>query len=146
MNDENLKGHGFHERSAEEVRELQAKGGRNSGKTRRRKADLRKAVQAALTGTYTDDKGEKLTGEEIFIKSLMEILNEPSSKNWGKAADTIIKLSGADVTPTQIKKDKAEIELLKAKIAAINSGGAGIDVEDLALLAEMLKIEQDPNN
>lgn len=143
MNDENLKGYGFHERSAEEVRAMQAKGGRNSGKTRRRKADLRKAIQAALTSTYTDADGEKLTGEEMFVKSVMEALTEPDGKNWSKAIDVIVKLTGAEISEEQKRKDKAEIKLLQAKAMSTTNGGA--DVEDLTPLAELLRSNTDEN-
>lgn len=48
-NNDNLKGHGFHERTAREQRELAVAGGRASGEARRRKADFRKTLNFLLT-------------------------------------------------------------------------------------------------
>ena len=48
-NNDNLKGHGFHERTAEERREIAKLGGKASGKARRRKADFRKTLNMLLT-------------------------------------------------------------------------------------------------
>lgn len=48
-NEENLKGHGFHERSANELREIAQRGGRASGEARRKKADFRKTLNTLLT-------------------------------------------------------------------------------------------------
>ena len=49
MNSENLKGHGFHERTASEQRELARLGGIASGEARRRKADFRRTLNLLLT-------------------------------------------------------------------------------------------------
>lgn len=46
---EDLKGYGFHERTASEVQEISKKGGKASGEARRRKADFRKALNLILT-------------------------------------------------------------------------------------------------
>lgn len=48
-NEDNLKGHGFHERTAREQRDIAKKGGKASGETRRRKADFRKTMNLLLT-------------------------------------------------------------------------------------------------
>lgn len=48
-NEENLKGHGFHERTAKEQREIAIMGGKASGEARRRKADFRKTLNLLLT-------------------------------------------------------------------------------------------------
>ena len=48
-NEENLKGHGFHERTANELREITQRGGKASGEARRKKADFRKTLNALLT-------------------------------------------------------------------------------------------------
>lgn len=46
---ENLNGHGFHERTAEEQRAIAVAGGKASGEARRRKADFRKTLNLLLT-------------------------------------------------------------------------------------------------
>ena len=48
-NNENLNGHGFHERTAEEQRAIAIAGGKASGEARRRKADFRKTLNLLLT-------------------------------------------------------------------------------------------------
>lgn len=48
MNEENIKPYSFDKRSADEVREMQSKGGKNSGKTRRKKAQWREEARAIL--------------------------------------------------------------------------------------------------
>ena len=48
-NNENLKGHGFHERTAREQREIAVAGGKKSGEVRRRKANFRKTLNTLLT-------------------------------------------------------------------------------------------------
>ena len=48
-NNENLNGHGFHERTAREQREIAIAGGKASGEARRRKADLRRTLNMLLT-------------------------------------------------------------------------------------------------
>lgn len=132
-------------RSQSEARENGKKGGINSGKARRRKADLRKMAQQVLDGTYTDKHGKEFTGEEAIIQSLVANVASPNSKNWGKAMELLIKLSGADKSREENQKLKAEVALLKAKIKQIEQIGAGIDVEDLSSLVGLLN-RGDTNN
>ena len=55
MNEQNLKS--FSERTEKEQREIQQKGGIASGEARRRKRDLRLALEMLLEKEYTDKKG-----------------------------------------------------------------------------------------
>ena len=109
-NEQNLK-----TPTASEARERGSKGGINSGKARERKADLRKMAQEVLDGTYTDKNGREVTGEEAVIQGLVANLADPKGKNWGKAMELLIKLSGADKSREENQKLKAEVALLKAK-------------------------------
>lgn len=118
MNDDNIKGYGFHERTAEEQREIARKGGKASGAARRRKADLRRMAQDILDGTYTDKNGKPFTGAELIQNGLMQNLSNPNSKNWGKAMDIFIQLTSAGMSPEQKAKLKAETQLAKAKAKA----------------------------
>lgn len=126
--------------SREEAVKNGRKGGINSGKARREKADLKKAALTALVSPVKDKSGEEYTGIEIFIRGLIANLADFKGKNWGKAVDTVIKLTGADVSPEQIKKSKAELKLIQAKIKQLETGGTNIDVEDLTALAKLLNI------
>lgn len=107
MNDDNIKGYGFHERTTEEQREIARKGGKASGAARRRKADLRRMAQDILDGTYTDKNGRQFTGAELIQSGLLANLGNPNSKNWGKAMDIFIQLTGANISPEQKQKIKA---------------------------------------
>ncbi len=130
MNDDNIKGYGFDERTAEEQREIARKGGKASGVARRRKADLRRMAQDILDGTYTDKNGKPFTGADLIQNGLMQNLSNPNSKNWGKAMDIFIQLTGANMSPEQKAKLKAETQLAKAKANAIDPKHAVSTVND----------------
>lgn len=130
MNDENIKGYGFDERTAEEQREIARKGGKASGAARRRKADLRRMAQDILDGTYTDKNGKPFTGAELIQNGLLANLGNPNSKNWGKAMDIFIQLTGANISPEQKAKLKAETQLAKAKAKAADPKQAVNTVND----------------
>lgn len=145
MNDENLLKP--NDLTSSERRERASKGGKASGRARREKANLRKLAQQVLDDSYTDkDSGKKFTGSELFIAGLASNLSNPNSKNWGKAIDVLIMLTGAKYSKEDIDMIKAQAELIKAKAQAINSGGAGIDIEDLQPLAEMLKHDENADD
>ena len=65
----------FTERSESEVRELNSKGGVNSGEARRRKRDIRLALEALLEKEITDRHGNVMsTAEAIAIKQIEKAL------------------------------------------------------------------------
>lgn len=109
------------EQSHEEAVKNGRQGGIASGKARRRKADLRKMAQAVLDGTHIDQRGNEVTGEELIIHSLVKNLSMPQSKNWGKAMDLLVQLTGAAQTKEMTDKLKAEAKLAKAKAAEIEA-------------------------
>ena len=131
--------------SPEQQRMNAQKAGIESGKVRKRTSDLRKAIQVILDGSYNvyDETGDLkvMTGIEIIAMKIFKEAITPKSRNWGKAVDTVLKLTGADTSPEQLKKAKAEIKLIQAKIKQIEQGsGAGVDVEDLTTLAKLLNL------
>ena len=129
-NEQNLKP-GEYKLSQEEAK----KGGVNSGKTRRRKADLRKIAQQVLDGTYTDkNTGMKITGEELILNSIVTNLS-PKSKHWGKAMDVLIELLGANKSHEEKQQIKAQTALLKAKVDIMT----GADTSALDRLDAILK-------
>ena len=114
-NEQNLK-----TPSTSEARERGSKGGINSGKARRRKADLRKIAQQVLDGTYTDSNtGAQMTGEELVLNSIVANLH-PNSKHWGKAMDLLVELLGADKSREEKQMLKAQTALIKAKAELLN--------------------------
>lgn len=132
-NEQNLK-----TPSASEARERGSKGGINSGKARRRKADLKKMAQQVLDGTFKDKNGREFTGEEAIINGLVANLASPNSKNWGKAMSLMIELLEADKSRDEKQKLKAEVALLKAKVKLLTES----DSTTLDKLDEVLgKIE-----
>ena len=133
------------ERTPSELREQTRKAGIASGKARRQKADLRRAMQDALNSTFTDSKGKKATGAEIVMAGLMANLSDPKARNWGKAVEVMLLLTGQNMTKEQIAKIKAEIELTKAKTKAISDGNSSEDFEDLSPLADLLRGGDDGN-
>lgn len=106
-------------RAGEEQVEIARKGGTASGKARRRNADLRKMAQAILDGTFKDKNGREISGEEMIMQTMLKNLNDP--KNWGKAMDLLVQLTGASQTKEQADKIKADTALAKAKIAEIEA-------------------------
>ena len=65
----------FTERSESEVRKLNSKGGVNSGEARRRKRDIRLALEALLEKDITDRHGNVMsTAEAIAIKQIEKAL------------------------------------------------------------------------
>ena len=134
-------------RTTEEQQEIARKGGIASGKARRQKADLRRAMQEALNSTFTDSKGKKATGQEIVMAGLIANLSDPKARNWGKAVEVMLLLTGQNMTKEQIAKIKAETELTKAKTKAIQQdGGSLADIEDLSPLANLLRGETNDEN
>jgi hypothetical protein len=109
------------EQSREEAVKNGKKGGVNSGKARKRKADLRKMAQQVLDGTYTDKNGKEFTGEQAVIQGLVANLADPKGKNWGKAMDLLVQLLEANKSRDEKQKLKAEVELLKAKIKSLEN-------------------------
>jgi len=123
MNSDNLKGHGFHERSAEEARESGRKGGIASGKARREKADMRKMAQRLLDGSFTDKNGATFTGLELVQRGLIQNLGNPNGRNWGRAMDFLIALTSAGMSKEQREHLVAETESIKARTELLRGGG-----------------------
>ena len=96
--------------------EEQSKGGKASGKARKRKADLRRMAQEVLDGTYKDRRGNEITGEEAVIRGLVANLTDPYGKNWGKAMDLLVTLLGANKSREEKQQIKAQTALTKAKV------------------------------
>lgn len=90
MNEQNLKS--FSERTEKEQREIQQKGGIASGEARRRKRDLRLALEMLLEKDYTDKKGNVASGAEAITAKLFE----QAMKGNVKAFETIRSTVGQD--------------------------------------------------
>ena len=131
-NEQNLK-----TPSTSEARERGSKGGINSGKARRRKADLRRMAQEVLDGTFKDKHGKEFTGEEAVIQGLVANLADPKGKNWGKAMDLLVQLLSANKSREEKQMLKAQTALIKAKTGLItNEDTSALDKLD-GILREM---------
>lgn len=116
MSYENLKP--FHEQTEEEQRENRRKGGIASGKARRKKADVRKTVQAILDETFDYD-GEEKTGAEILAISLYHVAINTKHRQCIQAQKLIYELTGQDQTPEDRKRIKQALKLQEKEIELI---------------------------
>ena len=127
--------------SKEEAVKNGRKGGIKSGESRRAAAELRKKLVVALQNKYTDKQtGEQIEGTEAIILALMSKAMNKKDKDQLNAIKYIMTVLGADKSEAEEKKIDAEIELTKAKTKQLAEGKSVIEVENLATLADMLKI------
>lgn len=117
-NYENIKDYGFDKRSASEVREMQSRGGKRSGETRRKKADFRKTLNALLTAKIDNPEWTPFL-ESLGLDSTLEaavnaaMIKEALGGNV-KAYEVIAKYSGqgtgtdADLEEQRIRTDRAK--------------------------------------
>ena len=83
-NEQNLRP-GEYKLSQEEAK----KGGVNSGKARREKADLRKVIQTWLESQATTDKhGNPMTGAELMTAVAVKEMSKGSARHWELLRDT----------------------------------------------------------
>lgn len=123
-NPENLVS--FATRSTKELREIQRRGGINSGKSRRRKADLKKAMKTLLAMDVTKAKDRKLLedlGMEVTNENLLVLATyQQAVKGNQRAMENIIKLSTSDKDKHDIGEQKERIKALKLKNAKETAG------------------------
>lgn len=120
MNEENLKGHGFHERTASEQREIAKLGGKASGEARRRKADFKKTLNALLT-TRVDNPEWTPILEAFGLDSTLESALNMALIKKGlsgdvKAYEAVAKYSGQSAQ-TDYDDEEQQIRIDRAKQA-----------------------------
>lgn len=93
------------------------KGGKASGATKAKKKNMRDAMAAILSGTYEQDDGSKLTGQEMLLITLFKIATTPGHKQCISAIRLIREMTGEDMTPEQVKLFEKKIEQMDAEIA-----------------------------
>lgn len=109
-------------RSGREAVENGKKGGQRSGTIRKLNGEIKKLLQAALFDEYSDKTtGEKITGIEGIVKKLIKKALNDRDKEQLAAIKYIFFLLGVDRTDEDLKKKKAETDLIKAKVKAIAS-------------------------
>lgn len=87
-NDSNLEGKGFNEITAEEQRAIARQGGIASGEARRRKRDLRQALEALLEKDFTGKDGTTLSGAEAIALKQMEKALKGDTRAFEVVRDT----------------------------------------------------------
>lgn len=143
MNDENLMP--ITQVNSRRTREQHArdsqKGGRASGESRRRKANIRKAVNAALLDKHMSLNGKELTGEELVAAALLIAAADPNNRNQVGAARLIIQLIEQDKSAADAKEQKARIEKLKAETQRAEQDPAGTYVAGDDPISQAIKGE-----
>lgn len=107
----------MNQRSKEEVRKIAQKGGRNSGIARRKKANLKKALNTILTSKVHQPKLAKLLEEMGFENSyetaIVFSMANKATKGDVRAAEWISKLTNNDKDELDKKEQKERIKALK---------------------------------
>ena len=119
-NSKNLvKGDAAHSLTAEE----QSIGGKKSGETRRKKADMRKAVENILNSEYSvKGSEEKISGIDALALNLFKIAQDTKNKQCISATRLLLEIYGQDKSPMEQKMAKAQLDILKAKAKLLKGG------------------------
>ena len=135
-NYENLKGHGFNERTAREQREIASRGGKASGEARRKKADFRKDINTILTTLMPDgESSEQLRslgldptiGMGLHMKMVAEVLQNGNVK----AYEALARYSGqSDRTDADMAEQKARTAQAQAQADKTTRETSGDEYED----------------
>ena len=141
MNDENLKGHGFHERTAREQREIAVMGGKASGEVRRRKANFRKTLNMLLTAEVNTDMApvlEALGVDSTLESAMLMSMIKAALEGDVKAAYFVAQYAGQSDKPEEdIRNREADTDLKQARNQAVT--GENETEEALEKLDEILK-------
>ena len=141
MNDENLKGHGFHERTAREQREIAVMGGKASGEVRRRKANFRKTLNMLLTAEVNTDMApvlEALGVDSTLESAMLMSMIKAALEGDVKAAYFVAQYAGQSDKPEEdIRNREADTDLKQARKQAVT--GENETAEALEKLDEILK-------
>lgn len=114
-NEENIRKYSFDKLTAEKQRELAVKGGKASGAAKRKKADLKQAMELLLSLDVHDPKIKKqlenlgMTGDNQSLVAFSVF--QQAVKGNQKAVENMLKLTNA--------KDKHDIAEQKERIKAL---------------------------
>lgn len=129
-NEENLIP--INKRTKAEQREIARKGGKASGKVRRKKADLKKAMKALLV-LDVDNEVLKKRLEELGLdgdnQSLLVLnLFQQAVRGNQRAVENIIKLTTEKKDSYDIKEQKCKLKLLEQQIEEFDDAKVGEQV------------------
>ena len=131
MNNENLKnGVKTQFKSGDQAAAAGRKGGLKAQENRKRKRDVKKALQEMLDETFTDKTGVQLKGIDAMTATLFKIATDPKHKQVIQAQRLIYELTGMDKSEDDKKRIKQalklqekELELMQQKIDANDEWG-----------------------
>ena len=115
-NEDNLNGYGFHERTASEQREIAKMGGKASGKSRRKKANLKNALNTILNAEATSETAqilEELGFENTNEMAIMLSLTQQAMKGNVRAIELINKMATSEKDDLDRKEQRARIKALE---------------------------------
>lgn len=146
-NEENLIP--FNERSVSETRALGRKGGIASGKTRRKKANMKKTLEALLVSKVSNPQLSRVLQdmgfEDDYESALLLVAMQKALKGSSRHMELISKIVNSEGAKDTLdkKEQKARIKSLelenKRKAQALDEAGGGAD-------ESILIIDDIPNN
>lgn len=129
------------QRTPEELREMTRKGGIASGKARRKKADLKKAMQTLLSMDVASEKSKQQL-EELGVEATNEMLLafatfQQAVKGNQRAVENVIKLTTTDKDKHDIaeQKERIKAQKMKNKMLEENDGREAV-VETVVFMNE----------
>lgn len=84
-----IKNKGFDSRTTAEQQKIASAGGQASGEARRRKRDIRKALEILLEKDYTDKHGNTMSGAEAIALKQLEKALKGDTKAFEVVRDTV---------------------------------------------------------
>lgn len=152
-NEENLKGHGFNERTANEAREIAKKGGKASGAARRKKKSMREAAKVLMDMDIQSDKTKRTLASlgiaeddmNYSMAIMAAMMNEAAKGNVKAAAfirDTMGDSASHELQTARLALEKKKLELEKQEIesrAKDNSDGLEQILKNMETLADKIK-------
>lgn len=124
---ENIKDMGFDKRTAGELREITSKGGKASGRARRKKADFRKTLNALLTAEIDNPEWTPLLNA-LGLDSTLEAVVNAAIIRKALAGDVKAYIAIRD-TLGQTTKSEADLEEQKIRTAAVKAKAGQNDEE-----------------
>ena len=134
-NEENLIP--FNERTETEQREIQRKGGIASGKTRRKKANMKKTLEALLVSKVSNPQLSRVLQdmgfEDDYESALLLVAMQKALKGSSRHMELISKIVNSEGAKDTLdkKEQKARIKALelenKRKAQVLDEAGGGAD-------------------
>lgn len=124
-----------------EAREIGRKGGIASGQARRKKANLKKAMQTLLGMNVASEKARKQL-EELGLEPTNEMLLavstlQQATKGNQRATENVMKMVGVEKDKYDIAEQKERIKAMKLRNKEIEILQGGGQVEDIIIINDV---------